>query len=60
MRWAIGFQVQSSLTSHASPNDLAVVIIVIVVGEAELIWHGLRIIAQVAALQEFRMLEIPG
>jgi hypothetical protein len=36
-----------SSTSQASPNDPAVVIIIIVVGGANFIWHGLRIIAQV-------------
>jgi hypothetical protein len=47
MRWAIGPTITISSTSQASPNDPAVVIIIIIIGGANSIGHGLRIIAQV-------------
>jgi hypothetical protein len=47
MRWAIGFTVECLLTGHASPNDPAIVIVVIVVGEGAPAEHSGGIIAQV-------------
>ena len=48
MRWAIGFLSELTfLASRASPNDARIVIvIIIVIGEAELVLHGDGIIAQ--------------
>jgi hypothetical protein len=47
MRWAIGFTVGCLLTGHASPNDPAIVIVVILVGERAPAEHSGGIIAQV-------------
>jgi len=46
MRWAIGLTRVYLLTSKASPNDLEVVIVIIIVGEARLALHSGDIIAQ--------------
>jgi len=46
MRWAIGLTFIALSTGKASPNDpQAVIIVIIVVGEADLILHGDGIIA---------------
>ena len=48
LRWAIGFLLKTYFsTSKASPNDLKIVIVVIIiVGEVDFILHGDGIIAQ--------------
>jgi hypothetical protein len=48
MRWAIGLTFIASSTGKASPNDprVIIIIVIVVVGEADLTLHGDGIIAQ--------------
>ena len=57
MRWAIGSTVECPSTRHAPPNDPAIVIVIIVVGEAADGRHRAGIIAQVSGRKENRGLE---
>jgi hypothetical protein len=53
MRWAIGFDFKYLSTGKASPNDSGIVIvIIIIVGEERLAFHGGGIIAQTHNWQE--------
>jgi hypothetical protein len=60
MRWAIGLTCFSVSTSNASPNDPQVVIVIIIVGEADLKFHGGDIIAQEISLKRFSLCPASG